>query len=74
MSQMFYDSCDICNYWRVYVLTRVATWVVDRACVRIRTRVDFKMEAVLFFIDGSKMEMTRPVYISDQTFLSVING
>ena len=40
----------------------------------VRTRVDFKIEAVLFFIDGYKKEATRPVNISDQTFLSVING
>ena len=53
---------------QVYVLTLVATRVVDRTCARIIThkldstnRVGFKMEAVLFFIDRSKKDATRPV-------------
>ena len=56
------------------MLTRVATPIVDRICAGIIARVDFKMEAVLFFTDGSKKETTRRVKISDQTFLSEING
>ena len=48
-----------------YVLTRVATSEVDSACALIfglneivRTQVDFTLEAILFFIGGSKKEIS----------------
>ena len=50
------------------MLTGVATTAVDPTCARIISlKRDsmysgrFKMEAVLFFIDGYKKETTRPV-------------
>ena len=59
----------------VTIATAMAADVMRQMCFSVRRGPRRQIvEAVLFFTDGSKKETTRPVLISDQTFLSAING